>query len=97
MVWDLSVTFLLKFISFSNRTDLLLVCTSLFLVEEVKMTEIYFLASRSPQEIECSVLGTVRTQRVNLALLTGTRDSFTEEEVSRMTFEGWEGAHQVIR
>lgn len=61
------------------------------------MTETYFLASRSPQEIESSVLGTVRTQQVTLALPRGTRESVTEEEVSRMASEGWKGAHQVIR
>lgn len=73
MAWELSIKFWLKSMSFSNRIDLLLVCMGLFLVGESKMTETHFLASRSPQEIEGSALGALRTQRVTLTLSRGSR------------------------
>lgn len=97
MAWELSIRFWLKSMSFSNRIYLLLVCTGLFLVGESKMTETHFLASTSPQEIEGSALGAVRTQRVTLTLSRGIRESFTEQEASRTVSEGWKGAHHVIR
>ena len=86
MVLDLSIKFGLKSISFSNRIDLLLVCTGLFLVGENKITETHFLALKSQGVTRCE----------NTTQQRGIRESLMEE-VSRGVSKGWKGGYKVIR